>query len=228
MSVEFPLDAFDDTRAIVRRRVRSRVNRSKAMSLVITAALHVTVALIAFAGSRAPEVVMPEALTVKIAREEPRPQAEVPLELELRRPPVITSIMPDVTIQSLPTAPVAEPPVPKQASQMPAPATPRAAGESRESYFNRLLAHLNRYKQYPRAARLARMQGTVMLHFVMDAQGQVLSFEIVKSSARPMLDAEALALMQRAQPLPPLPPDYPTRQLDVVVPIEFNLGQKPQ
>ncbi len=96
-----------------------------------------------------------------------------------------------------------------------------AAGETRDSYLGRLLAQLNRFKQYPRAARQAHIEGVVMLHFVMDAQGRVQSFEIAKSSGRPVLDAEALALIQRAQPLPALPVDYPTRTLDAIVPIEF-------
>jgi periplasmic protein TonB len=87
-----------------------------------------------------------------------------------------------------------------------------------------LLAQLGRFKQYPRAARQAHIEGVVMLHFVMDAQGRVLSFEIAKSSGRPVLDTEALALIQRAQPLPALPADYPSRTLDAVVPIEFSLN----
>ncbi len=38
-------------------------------------------------------------------------------------------------------------------------------------------------------------------------------------------DAEALALIQRAQPLPALPAGYPTRTLDAIVPIEFYLDR---
>jgi protein TonB len=64
-----------------------------------------------------------------------------------------------------------------------------------------------------------------MLHFVMDAQGRVLTAEIAKSSGRPVLDHEALALVERAQPLPALPADYPTRTLDAIVPIEFYLDR---
>ena len=63
-----------------------------------------------------------------------------------------------------------------------------------------------------------------MLHFVMDADGKVLSAEIAKSSGRPLLDEEALALIRRAQPLPALPADFPTKTLDAVVPIEFSLN----
>jgi periplasmic protein TonB len=99
---------------------------------------------------------------------------------------------------------------------------PQGTGEGRDSFLARLLAQLNRVKQYPRAARQARIEGVVMLHFVMDAQGKLVSFEIAKSSGRPVLDNEALALIQRAQ-LPPLPPGFPTDTLDAVVPVQFSL-----
>ena len=45
-------------------------------------------------------------------------------------------------------------------------------GEGRDSFWRRLLAQLNRFKQYPRAARQAHIEGVVMLHFVMDARRQ--------------------------------------------------------
>ncbi len=99
------------------------------------------------------------------------------------------------------------------------------AGEGRDSFLGRLLGQLNRFKQYPRSARQAHIEGVVMLHFVMDANGKVLSAEIAKSSGRPVLDNEALALISRAQPLPALPADYPTRTLDAIVPIEFYLDR---
>jgi protein TonB len=139
-------------------------------------------------------------------------------------PSAVTAPPPEIVIQT-----VTPPPIATQVAAMPVPPAPlaapqRAAGETRDSFLGRLLAQLNRFKQYPRAARQAHIEGVVMLHFVMDAQGRVQSFEIAKSSGRPVLDAEALALIQRAQPLPALPADYPTRTLDAIVPIEFSLN----
>jgi protein TonB len=65
-----------------------------------------------------------------------------------------------------------------------------------------------------------------MLHFVMDANGHVLQADIQKSSGRAVLDNEVLAMIHRAEPLPALPADYPTRTLDAVVgPIEFGLNR---
>ncbi|HEY8255936.1 MAG TPA: energy transducer TonB, partial [Rhizomicrobium sp.] len=134
--------------------------------------------------------------------------------------------VPEVVIQAAPPPPViAQPPLAAPvAPSVPAPlAAPQGAGESRDSFLARLLAQLNRVKQYPRAARQARIEGVVMLHFMMDAQGKLVSFDIAKSSGRAVLDNEALALIQRAQ-LPPLPAGFPTSTLDAVVPIQFSLS----
>ena len=38
-----------------------------------------------------------------------------------------------------------------------------------------------------------------------------------------MLDEEALALLLRAQPFPPPPPEVPGEHVDLSVPIRFNL-----
>lgn len=224
MSVEFPLDAFDDAHVIVRRRVRPRINRSKLASIAITTAIHLIVAGIAFRTVQAPPMEPQKILTVQITPQSEPLQADIVPILQLERPPVVTSIMPEVTVQSAPSEITAQPPAPQVAPQ-PLPPVPKASDESRESYFNTLLAQLNRYKQYPLAARVARKQGVVLLHFVMDSQGKVSSFQIAKSSGHKELDNEVLALIQRAQPLPPLPADFATRTLDVVVPIAFTLNR---
>jgi protein TonB len=165
-------------------------------------------------------------LSVRITPEKRKVVEEVKPLPKLAAPSVVTVPPPEFTMRTPPPPPVtAQPP----AVETPAPAAPvaapqKASGETRDSYLGRVLAQLNRFKQYPRAARQARIQGVVMLHFVMDADGKVVSSDIAKSSGRPVLDAEALALIQRAQPLPALPVDFPTRTLDAVVPIEFALA----
>ncbi|MES2294246.1 MAG: energy transducer TonB [Pseudomonadota bacterium] len=143
----------------------------------------------------------------------------------LIRPTIVTAPPPEVTIQTVPRTIAAAPPVtdvtPPAAA---AAAAQRGQSEGRESFLGRLLAQLNRFKRYPPDARKAHIQGVVMLHFVMDECGHVTKAEIQKSSGRSALDNEALVLLERAQPLPALPADFPTRTLDAVVPIEFSLG----
>ncbi len=224
MTVPYPLDVFDNAH-VVRRTWRPPLDRDKLTSIGITIAIHaVIVAAALTAGHVAPLRVMQE-LSVQIMPQKievakdivPTPKMIVPAAVTVPPPEVIVQTVtpPPVTVQQATVKPVV--PAPVTAPQ-------KAAGESRDSFLGRLLAQLNRFKQYPRAARQARIEGVVMLHFVMDAQGKVQSFEVAKSSGRPVLDAEALALIQRAQPLPALPADYPTRTLDAIVPIEFSLN----
>jgi periplasmic protein TonB len=223
MTVSYSPQAFEKSR-VLRPAGESLPERDRLVSIAITIAVH---GLIAIAALTTVQVVRPKVmqeLSVQITPERPKPPEE-PKQLPKLAPPApVTAPVPEVVIQTAPPPPViAQPPVPPIAPSVPVPATaPQGTGEGRDSFLARLLAQLNRVKQYPRAARQARIEGVVMLHFVMDAQGKLVSFEIAKSSGRPVLDNEALALIQRAQ-LPPLPPGFPTDTLDAVVPVQFSL-----
>ena len=224
MTVSYPLQAFEKSRALRPLR-ESLPERDRLVSIAITIAVHV---LIAVAALTTVQVVRPKVmqeLTVQITPERPKPKEDFLKLPPMPAPPApITAPIPEVVIRTVTPPPVvAQPPVATPAP-VTAPAPPQAAaGEGRDSFLARLLAQLNRVKQYPRAARQAHIEGVVMLHFVMDGQGKLVSFEIAKSSGRPVLDNEALALIQRAQ-LPPLPVGFPTSTLDAVVPIQFSLN----
>ena len=224
MTVSYPLRAFEKSRALDLAR-ENLPERDRLVGIAITIAVHV---LIAVAALTTVQVVRPKVmqeLSVQITPERPKPLEELKDLPKLAPPAPVTAPVPEVVIQTAPPPVIAQPPVAAPvAPSAPAPVTaPQATGESRDSFLARLLVQLNRVKQYPRAARQARIEGVVMLHFVMDAQGKLVSFDIAKSSGRPVLDNEALALIQRAQ-LPPLPPGFPTSTLDAVVPIQFALS----
>lgn len=57
----------------------------------------------------------------------------------------------------------------------------------------------------------------------MSRDGRVLAVRIERAAGVASLDQEGLDLLQRAQPLPPLPPDQPGESLELVVPIQFYL-----
>jgi protein TonB len=84
-----------------------------------------------------------------------------------------------------------------------------------------LLGHLERHKRFPREAQWRRQQGVVYLRFTMDRQGRVLSAKIERSAGFAALDEETLALIYRAQPLPPPPDDVPGDPLELIVPVQF-------
>jgi protein TonB len=62
-----------------------------------------------------------------------------------------------------------------------------------------------------------------MLAFSVDRDGHVVSRHIVKGSGFSDLDAEVLALIERAQPLPAFPPSMTEHELNLTVPIRFSL-----
>ena len=120
--------------------------------------------------------------------------------------------------------PIAE--KPPQPTEAPAPRTtapPEAAQAARANYMGLLSAHLQRFKQYPPAARAAGEQGVAMLSFTVSRNGQVSGGRITKSSGSAHLDAETLAMLRRAQPLPAFPPEMTQSALSFAAPIRFSL-----
>jgi protein TonB len=85
----------------------------------------------------------------------------------------------------------------------------------------RLLAHLNRFKRYPAAAQMRRQQGVAYVRLTLLPNGSVQGVRLQTSAGVESLDEEALALIQRALPLP-VPPDDDGRH-ELVVPIQFTL-----
>lgn len=86
-----------------------------------------------------------------------------------------------------------------------------------------VMAHLGRHKRYPAEARIRHVEGEVLLRFVMDRTGRIRSASLTKGSGAAALDAEALAMLVRAQPLPPLPTQVRGEQVELVVPINYRL-----
>jgi protein TonB len=70
-----------------------------------------------------------------------------------------------------------------------------------------LQAHLAKYKRYPSEAQRRGKEGTNSLRFVVDAEGKVLSYELVGRSGNADLDRATLDMIRRAQPLPKPPAD---------------------
>lgn len=92
-----------------------------------------------------------------------------------------------------------------------------------EDYYAQLAAWLGRHKRYPRRARKNGQEGTVEVEFVIDGGGRLLDHRILSSSGIEVLDDEALALIERAAPMPPIPDEMDSGSLTVTAPITFSL-----
>jgi TonB family protein len=228
MTVPLTRDAFNIRTAHPLRLALRKPARgwSRIGAVVVTLLAHIVVAAALITGLRVAHTITPHAMSVHIEPEKKlQPRDAAPPPPMLTRPDLITAPAPEVVIETR-TSPVAvQPPPGAPAPQTPsAGVTGKAVGEARQAFLARLLARLNRFKRYPPQARKAHIEGVVMLHFVMDANGNVRTAEIAKSSGRPLLDKEALALIRRAQPLPALPAGFPGNVLDAEVPIVFSLS----
>ena len=106
-------------------------------------------------------------------------------------------------------------------------AAPMPGASSRNSdavpnWKSQLVARLERYKRYPSEAQSRGENGVAQLAFSVDRSGGVHNARIVRSSGSSILDRETLTLAERAQPLPPPPPEITGSQIPIVVPIRYN------
>lgn len=90
-------------------------------------------------------------------------------------------------------------------------------------YFAMLSAWLERHKQYPARAQRRRQEGTVYLRFVVDREGEVLSYQVERTSGYALLDREVEKMIRRASPLPPMPNELLQSRLELVVPVSFYM-----
>lgn len=171
----------------------------------------------------------PEVQPEPVSEPEPTPE---PLPEPLPEPKAEPEPTPTEPTPAQPvTAPSpAQPATAPSASQSTAPNTPATATTSAgtlkatQSWQQQLLAHLQRYKRYPRLARSRQITGTVHLSFSIDRSGVVLRSTISQSSGSSLLDNAGMQMLQRADPLPPPPPELPPAMLSIEVPVRFTLN----
>lgn len=108
---------------------------------------------------------------------------------------------------------------------MPMPAAPRMAPDPsiEANYLGLLLASLEKHKEYPRRAQQRRQQGTVQLRFVLHRDGSVSSYSVHRSSGHRLLDEAVIEMIQRAVPLPPIPPSLDKTNWEIVLPVNFTM-----
>ncbi len=150
----------------------------------------------------------------------PEPQKEhTREEMRVERPPE--------DARSIVPAPDVKPPEKIENSPPPAPVTAQqvkgGAPHVEPSWQSSLVRQLQRFKRYPAGSQARNEQGVVLLSFSLDRAGHVLAHSIAKSSGFVDLDNEVMAMIRRAEPLPPFPASMPQPRLDLTVPIRFSL-----
>lgn len=149
----------------------------------------------------------------------PAPKRPVPLRPTVRPQPPRPA-------QANPSPPAPQAPA---SSAAPAPAPPPAASAAPPSssalpgWRSELVGRLQRAKRYPDVARARDEQGAAAVTFTIDRSGHVLSAKLIRSSGSPSLDEEAVEMVRRADPLPPMPSELPGSTLTLTVPVTFSL-----
>jgi protein TonB len=109
-------------------------------------------------------------------------------------------------------------------SVAPAQGTGATAQRIRASWQKELMAHLDKHKRYP--AERALKGAEIMVGFVLDRMGHVLSTSIVKGSGDAAFDAAALDMLRRSDPVPQPPPLVADEGLNFTLPVIFKVKGK--
>jgi protein TonB len=158
----------------------------------------------------------PKPEPAKIVPDQPKPVPvkQKPARVETKKP------IDAVPAPRTSAAPKAE----RQASLTPSSAPAGATSAAALASYNQLVAaHLQRFKQYPSSAKAAGEQGTSRLSFTLGRSGQVLGSRLAGSSGHPSLDGETLAMVRRAQPFPPMPPELKQASMSFSIPVQFSI-----
>ncbi len=145
-------------------------------------------------------------------------RVEKPVEKQVEKPAEKKRQQKHTTLASMPSA------ADKKAARAAAPVRGAASRnpDAAPNWRSSLVARLERYKRYPPEAQSRGEHGVAQLAFRVDRSGGVHTPRIVRSSGSNLLDAATLALVERAAPLPPPPPELTGAQIAVVVPIQYN------
>ena len=91
------------------------------------------------------------------------------------------------------------------------------------SYEDRLVAWLRKHKRYPKLALRRGIEGECVIRIIVDRSGRVRLSALESGSRNNMLDREALAMVDRANPFPAPPGEVPGETLEYLIPVRFDL-----
>jgi protein TonB len=169
----------------------------------------------------------PEAVT-DMSKPAPEPQVEAPAPKPVVKPRRLQQAMQprsDTPISAPVETAVAAAPQPHlSAPALPQP--PAAPSQAMPPYAPILLDWLGRHRDYPRAARLRRQEGTPRIALTLDRSGHLLDLQLREASGHDLLDQAALDMARRAAPFPPpqLPPG--NEKATFIVPVQFYLERR--
>jgi protein TonB len=101
-------------------------------------------------------------------------------------------------------------------------------GDIRElNYEDQVVLWLKRHGGYPREVASYQIEDTLTLKFTIDRRGEILEYKLIKRSKWHLLNRAIHRMMDRASPVPPIPPEIKKDKLTFTIPVHFNPHQKP-
>lgn len=97
-----------------------------------------------------------------------------------------------------------------------------ANGSAALSTYRALIAEkLIKNKNYPRRAKIRRQQGTVLITFILAADGSLLDLYISKSSGHALLDEATLKMVRKSAPFDAFPKSYTDKTMIFKYPVSY-------
>jgi len=106
-------------------------------------------------------------------------------------------------------------------SVAPAIGTGESARRIRTTWQKELIAHLDKHKRYLTGS--SRKTVEILVNFVLDRVGHVVSTTVVKGPGDPAFDEAALAMVRRSDPVPAPPPLVADEGLSFTLPVIFRV-----
>jgi len=162
-----------------------------------------------------PELKLPEARPEEPEEEKKEEEEEV----EEERPDAAASA----------PAPETTAPPPMQAEEVAPRAAAPVAGLSEQDqkaiarWQKKVVLHLHAHKRYPGEARRKRVQGEAVVKFKIDRSGRVIARSLSNGSGAKILDDAAIAILDRASPLPKPPAEMAGNEFELTLPIRYQV-----
>jgi protein TonB len=145
-----------------------------------------------------------------------KPEDDQPKTPQVQTAPSNASIAAEAT--AMPSPQIAQESVRSVAPDL---GTGESLRRGRTTWQKELAVHLDKYKRYP--AGRPPQSAEIVIGFVLDRTGHVVSADIVKGSGDTAFDDAALAMMRRADPVPAPPPLLADQGLSFTMPVIFRV-----
>lgn len=94
------------------------------------------------------------------------------------------------------------------------------------SYEQLLSVHMAKFQVYPPSAAEQKIEGKGVVRIRIDRVGNVRFYEVAESTGNGLLDSALKSMVKRADPMPPVPSDYPQGSvLEFLLPVAFRVKE---